>query len=105
MLPDRLETRRPSRIASRLGARDASSASCVATMIVTPWLVASPASRSITSDTGLRVEVARRLVCEDHAGLDDERAGDGNPLLLATGQVRRQVRGALCEPHLVEERE
>ena len=42
MLPDGLETRWPSRIASRRGARDASSASWVATMTVAPRLRREP---------------------------------------------------------------
>ena len=54
---------------------------------------------------GLRVEVAGRLVGEDHARLDDERARDRDALLLAARELRRQVRRALDEPDLGEQPE
>ena len=38
---------------------------------------------------GFLVEVARRLVAEDEAGVLDEGAGDGDPLPLAAGQLAR----------------
>lgn len=38
---------------------------------------------------GLLVEVARRLVAKDEAGVLDEGAGDGDPLPLAAGQLAR----------------
>ena len=49
---------------------------------------------------GRRVEVAGRLVGEDHARLDGERAGDRDALLLAARELRRQVVGALGEADL-----
>jgi hypothetical protein len=36
---------------------------------------------------GLRVEVSRRLVAEDHERVVYERAGDGDALLLAAGEL------------------
>ena len=49
-----------------------------------------------------RVEVARRLVGEHDARVDRQRPCDRDALLLAAGHVRRQVVGALGEPHLAE---
>ena len=40
---------------------------------------------------GARVQRAGRLVAEDHLGAYRERAGDGDALLLAAGQLRRAV--------------
>src|SRR5512132_258021 len=53
---------------------------------------------------GRRVEIAGRLVGEDHVRLDGECAGDRDALLLAAGELRRQVIGALRETDLGEER-
>ncbi len=44
---------------------------------------------------GALVKVAGRLVGEQHLGLLDQRPGDGDPLLLTAGQLRRQVPGAV----------
>ena len=52
----------------------------------------------------LRVEVAGRLVGEDHPRLDDERARDRDALLLAAGELARQVAGAVGEADLGEQR-
>src|SRR6187431_1850020 len=46
---------------------------------------------------GRRVEVAGRLVGEDHVRLDGERARDRDPLLLTAGKLPRQMVGALRE--------
>ena len=40
---------------------------------------------------GARVEVAGRLVGEDDLGSAGERPGDGDPLLLAAGELARPV--------------
>ena len=53
---------------------------------------------------GLGVEVAGRLVGEDHGGARDQRAGDGDALLLAARQLRRPVREAVAEADGVDER-
>ena len=46
-----------------------------------------------------RVEVAGRLVGEDQRRLVDQRPGDAHPLLLAAGELARQVAQALPEAH------
>ena len=40
---------------------------------------------------GVDVEVAGRLVSEEDRGIFDQYAGDPDPLLLASGQLRGQV--------------
>ena len=50
------------------------------------------------------VEVPGRLVGEDHPRLDGEGAGDRDALLLAAGEMRRQMVGAIGEADLGEER-
>ena len=52
----------------------------------------------------VRVEVAGRLVGEHDRGPRDERAGDGDALLLAAGQLARAVRAAVVEADGVDER-
>ena len=47
----------------------------------------------------LGVQVARRLVGQQHGGVVGERAGDGNALALAAGQLGRQVRQAMLHLH------
>ena len=49
-----------------------------------------------------RVEVAGRLVGEDHRRLGDERPGDGDALLLAAGQLAGLVVGPVGEADRVE---
>src|SRR5205085_1935276 len=46
---------------------------------------------------GALVQVAGRLVGEQHPGLLDQRAGDRHPLLLAAGQLGRQVPQPVAE--------
>ena len=48
---------------------------------------------------GVLVQVAGRLVGQHHLGLLDQRPGDRHPLLLATGQLRRQVGRPVTEGH------
>ena len=48
------------------------------------------------------VEVAGRLVEQEHAGLDDERASDRDALLLAARELGREVTGAIGEADLAE---
>ena len=48
---------------------------------------------------GTAVERAGRLVGEEDMRVVDERARDRHALLLAAGQLRRLVPGALGEPH------
>src|SRR5215472_16993210 len=50
----------------------------------------------------LAVEVAGRLVAHQQLRVRHQRAGDGDPLLLAAGQLARLVLGAVGEPHHLE---
>src|SRR5215218_8058543 len=54
---------------------------------------------------GLLVEVAGRLVGEQHVGLLHERAGDRHALLLPARELARHVARAVGEPDRVERRE
>ena len=56
-------------------------------MTVAPWLARETGEEVDHVGTGLGVEVAGRLVGEDHARPDDERPGDRDALLLAAGEV------------------
>src|SRR5262245_306592 len=47
---------------------------------------------------GVRVQIAGRLVGEQHGRPVHERAGDGDALLLAAGELRRPVRQAVAQP-------
>ena len=51
-----------------------------------------------------RVEVAGRLVGEDDHRLQDERAGDGHALLLASGELRRPVLAPVGRFDLLDDR-
>ena len=48
-------------------------------------------SSSMISSERLAVEIAGRLVGEQHVGLGDDRAGDGDALLLAAGKLGRRM--------------
>ena len=96
-------TRRPSRIASRRGARAASPRRA--------WR-RSPSSRARRPESASSsmisppVAVSRLPVGSSASttrGSTDERPRDRDALLLAAGQVRRQMVGALGEPHLAEQ--
>ncbi len=52
---------------------------------------------------GAEVQVAGRLVAEDQLGRLGERACHGDALLLAAGELRREVAGPLGEADLGEE--
>ena len=51
---------------------------------------------------GVGIQIAGRLVREQHGGMRHEGAGDGHALLFAAGQLLRVVRGARRQPHLFE---
>ena len=53
---------------------------------------------------GLAVEVAGRLVGQDDLRARAQGAGDGDALLLAAGELRREMIGAMRQPHLGEQR-
>ena len=48
----------------------------------------------------MRVEVAGRLIGDDHRRIVDERAGNGHTLLLAAGQLVRQTAALVLQPDL-----
>src|SRR5882672_3529276 len=50
----------------------------------------------------LRIEVTRGLVREEHGGLAGEGAGDGDALLLAAGELRGKMLGAMAHADLLE---
>ena len=52
----------------------------------------------------LAVEIAGRLVGEQHVGVGDDRAGDGDALLLAAGKLGRRMVPPVLEADLVERR-
>ena len=52
---------------------------------------------------GVAVEVAGGLVGEQHVGFGGEGAGDGDALLLATGELARVVPQALAEADAIEQ--
>ena len=51
---------------------------------------------------GPRVEVARRLIGQEQDRIVDERARDGDPLLLASRELGRAVPGPALQPHHLE---
>ena len=51
---------------------------------------------------GALVQVPGRLVGQQHLGLLDQGPGDGHPLLLAAGQLRRQVPQPLPQPEVLQ---
>src|SRR5687767_11192760 len=53
----------------------------------------------------VRVEVPGRLVGEDHRRVVQERARDGDALLLSAGELARAVLHAVGEAHLSQRRE
>ena len=53
---------------------------------------------------GALVQVAGRLVGQQHLGLLDQRAGDRHPLLLASGHLSGQVPQPLAETHILQRR-
>ena len=52
---------------------------------------------------GGRVELAGRLVGEEHGGPVGERASDGDALHLTAGELRGAVPGAVGQPHVGEQ--
>ena len=72
-------------------------------MVVRPvrsWISRSQRAE-VLADLG--VERAERLVEQQHARLDGERAGEGHPLLLAAGELRRIAAAEAAELDDVEQ--
>ena len=83
-------------------AQAAADASCVTiTSVRPPASTVSRSSRS-TSRPGAPVQRAGRLVGEHDLRLAHERPGDRDALLLAAGELRGAVAGAVAEPDLRE---
>ena len=76
----------PSRIRRMRLARAAMSGSCVTMMIVLPARV-ERFEHLHDFFAGGRVQVAGRLVGQDHVRVVDQRPGDGHALLLAAGKL------------------
>ena len=86
----------PSRSRTTRRAQAAMSFSCVTMMIVLPPRFSWP-SNSMILVARSAIEVAGRFVGKDHLRVVDERAGDGDPLLLTSGQLIRPVIEPLAE--------
>ena len=66
-------------------------------------VIPSPFRRSEERDdllTRRRVQLSCGLVGEEEARLVGQCAGDGNPLLLTAGKLRRTVPGPVGQPHV-----
>ena len=84
-------------------ARSATSRACVTTTIVLPSLFSSSNSDS-TEFRGLAVKRAGRLVGQDQDRIVDQRAGDGDALLLSAGELARPVLRAMGQAHAIKRR-
>ena len=93
---------RPSRIAIRRPASAATSRSWVTTTTATPRSALRPPEDAHHVLAAAGVEVAGRLVGEQQRRLADQRAGDGDPLLLATGELARPVPEPVAQPDRVQ---
>ena len=82
-------------------AKPAMSGSCVTSTMVMPRRPQLLEQRHHL-DAGLGVEVAGRLVGQDHLRLGDQRARDGDALLLAARHLVRVVVDALAEPDALQ---
>ncbi len=66
-------------------------------------LVAQPEQHVVDPLAGVRVQVAGGFVGKQHLRGVGEGAGDGDPLLLAAGELVRVVLGALFQPNALQE--
>ena len=87
----------PSRIVTRRSMRAARSMLCVATRAASPLALTSCGKGAEHMIGGLRVEIAGRLVRQQHPRAIGDRARDGDALLLAAGQFRRAMGLALTQ--------
>ncbi len=81
------------------------SGSCVTMTTVMPCSRLSPVTNSHDLGAALGVEIAGRLVGEEHRRPRDDGARDGDALLLAAGQLGRRVPLAALEADLGERRQ
>ena len=95
---------RPSARNTTRSAYDAATGSWVTMTMVWPNSSHGAAHEAEDLGAGARVEVAGGLVGEDDPGPRGERAGDGDALLLAAGELRRAVAEPVAEPDGVDDR-
>ena len=79
------------------------SGSCVTITSVDPRSRFSSNIRSITAFAGARIEAAGRFVGQQQGRMQDEGAGQRDPLLLAAAEVLRIVRQPLAESHALQQ--
>src|SRR5581483_8068904 len=70
-----------------------------------PELIAEPLDQVENTLSGVRVEMARRLVTQKQPRHLCERASDGDTLCLAPGQLGRETVDLCREPDQLEQRE
>ena len=92
---------RPSRTCTTVRANAAMSGSCVTSRIVMPCAIEVAQQRHDLQRTRA-VEVARRLVGEQHLRRGDDRARDRHALLLAPGEFGRRVVPPFGQADLLE---
>ena len=90
--------------AMRCARRPASPRKWVHSTTVRPCSAASVPMRSITSRVGLGIEARRRLVEEQHLGVVQQRAPQGDPLALAGREALHSVVGSVGHAEPVEHR-
>ncbi len=96
-------TTTPSRSSITRSATSSMAGSCVATMAVTPSLAHQAPQQTHDSVAGLRVQLAGRLIGQQQRRLVGQRAGDGDPLLLATRQLVRPMVRPIRQPHQAQQ--
>ncbi len=94
----------PSRMVTTRGIDSAKLRLWVTTTIVVPCLRFISKNSWCIAVAGRRVEVAGRLVGEEELRREDQRAGQGDALLLAARELAGAVRGARREADLGEQR-
>ena len=88
---------------TRRGMRAAKSGLCVTTTHGHAALAVELDDELVHLLAGVGVEVAGRLVGEEHARLHDERARQRHALLLAAGQLARAMGQAVAEADAIEQ--
>ena len=95
---------KPSRIVTTRGIDSAKSRLCVTTTIVVPCFSVDLEEELVHRAARRRVEVAGRLVGEHELRRQDQRAREGDALLLAAGELARAVRARAARADLGEQR-
>jgi hypothetical protein len=95
--------------AQRTSASTVDASSIRTTLVIMRWcgcrLTAADQSRKKLHDLcgGARIEVSRRLVCDDQRRVVRQRAGDRDTLLLTAGKRHGQLLGLVRDTHLREQ--